>query len=143
VSHADPGFGIDVHWPFCRAICAYCDFNRHVSGPAGRALLVRFDPRPPDRKVDQRSRPPYIEAPHQPVWIAPLWLTLDGEGLAIDDELIVGARVCDLARAQLEGRGLGVDAGLCAPSKPVLGASLPVARSRAAPAMRETRFKEQ
>ena len=30
---ADPsadGFGIYVHWPFCRAKCPYCDFNVHV-----------------------------------------------------------------------------------------------------------------
>jgi coproporphyrinogen III oxidase-like Fe-S oxidoreductase len=27
---ADPGFGIYVHWPFCRAKCPYCDFNSHV-----------------------------------------------------------------------------------------------------------------
>lgn len=26
----DPGFGIYVHWPFCRAKCPYCDFNSHV-----------------------------------------------------------------------------------------------------------------
>jgi hypothetical protein len=32
---------------------------------------------------------------------------------------------------------------ICAPSNPVLTASFPVARSRAAPAMRETRFKDQ
>jgi putative oxygen-independent coproporphyrinogen III oxidase len=25
-----PGFGIYVHWPFCRAKCPYCDFNSHV-----------------------------------------------------------------------------------------------------------------
>lgn len=24
------GFGIYVHWPFCRAKCPYCDFNSHV-----------------------------------------------------------------------------------------------------------------
>ncbi len=36
--HADPtadaapedGFGIYVHWPFCRSKCPYCDFNSHV-----------------------------------------------------------------------------------------------------------------
>lgn len=28
--HADPGFGIYVHWPFCLAKCPYCDFNSHV-----------------------------------------------------------------------------------------------------------------
>jgi oxygen-independent coproporphyrinogen-3 oxidase len=26
----EPGFGIYVHWPFCRAKCPYCDFNSHV-----------------------------------------------------------------------------------------------------------------
>jgi oxygen-independent coproporphyrinogen-3 oxidase len=31
VSGGDPrGFGIYVHWPFCRAKCPYCDFNSHV-----------------------------------------------------------------------------------------------------------------
>jgi oxygen-independent coproporphyrinogen-3 oxidase len=30
-ANADPrGFGIYVHWPFCRAKCPYCDFNSHV-----------------------------------------------------------------------------------------------------------------
>src|SRR5690349_8845039 len=24
------GFGIYVHWPFCRSKCPYCDFNSHV-----------------------------------------------------------------------------------------------------------------
>lgn len=24
------GFGVYVHWPFCRAKCPYCDFNSHV-----------------------------------------------------------------------------------------------------------------
>lgn len=23
----DPGFGVYVHWPFCEAVCPYCDFN--------------------------------------------------------------------------------------------------------------------
>ena len=26
----DRGFGIYVHWPFCKAKCPYCDFNSHV-----------------------------------------------------------------------------------------------------------------
>jgi hypothetical protein len=58
------------------------------------------------------SRSPSIQHPHEPFGIAPFRLTLDDEGLAIDDELIVGPRVGDFARPQLEGRGLGMDAGL-------------------------------
>ena len=58
------------------------------------------------------SRRPHIERPHEPVGIAPLRLALDDEGLAADGELIAGARARDLARPHLEGRGLGVDAGL-------------------------------
>jgi putative oxygen-independent coproporphyrinogen III oxidase len=26
----DGGFGIYLHWPFCRSKCPYCDFNSHV-----------------------------------------------------------------------------------------------------------------
>jgi len=31
VSAPDPGFGVYVHWPFCEAICPYCDFNVHTT----------------------------------------------------------------------------------------------------------------
>jgi hypothetical protein len=53
-----------------------------------------------------------IQAPHEPVRIAPLRLALHEERFAADRELVARARVCNLACAQLEGRGLGVDAGL-------------------------------
>ena len=41
----DPGFGIYIHWPFCKAKCPYCDFNSHVrervEHDRWRAALVR------------------------------------------------------------------------------------------------------
>jgi len=44
----DAGFGIYVHWPFCRAKCPYCDFNSHVRESVDharwrRALLAELD----------------------------------------------------------------------------------------------------
>jgi oxygen-independent coproporphyrinogen-3 oxidase len=29
-ARGEAGFGVYVHWPFCRAKCPYCDFNSHV-----------------------------------------------------------------------------------------------------------------
>jgi putative oxygen-independent coproporphyrinogen III oxidase len=41
-AQVDPGFGIYVHWPFCRAKCPYCDFNSHVRHAAiDEARFVR------------------------------------------------------------------------------------------------------
>ncbi len=44
----DPGFGVYIHWPFCRAKCPYCDFNSHVRSSVDqrrwrRALLAELD----------------------------------------------------------------------------------------------------
>lgn len=44
----DDGFGLYVHWPFCRSKCPYCDFNSHVSEGVDqarwrRALLGELD----------------------------------------------------------------------------------------------------
>ena len=43
-----PGFGLYVHWPFCRSKCPYCDFNSHVRDGVDhdrwrRALLGELD----------------------------------------------------------------------------------------------------
>jgi len=57
---AGPGFGIYVHWPFCRAKCPYCDFNSHVRHQPvdvmgfARALVRELDgmaARTPGRQV--------------------------------------------------------------------------------------------
>jgi oxygen-independent coproporphyrinogen-3 oxidase len=44
----EPGFGIYIHWPFCRAKCPYCDFNSHVRETIDqarwrRALLAELE----------------------------------------------------------------------------------------------------
>ena len=45
---AGAGFGVYLHWPFCRAKCPYCDFNSHVREAVDqdrwrRALLADLD----------------------------------------------------------------------------------------------------
>jgi hypothetical protein len=52
--------------------------------------------------IRQQSRRPRVHCPHQPVGIAPFRFTLHDESLAADRELIVGARVRDFDRPQLE-----------------------------------------
>ena len=44
----DGGFGIYMHWPFCRSKCPYCDFNSHVREQVDQtrwrlALLAELD----------------------------------------------------------------------------------------------------
>jgi len=45
---ADGGFGIYIHWPFCKSKCPYCDFNSHVRERIDearwrKALLTELD----------------------------------------------------------------------------------------------------
>jgi putative oxygen-independent coproporphyrinogen III oxidase len=35
------GFGVYVHWPFCKAKCPYCDFNSHVRASVDQADWAR------------------------------------------------------------------------------------------------------
>ncbi len=45
VNVPDPGFAVYIHWPFCKTICPYCDFNVHAAGDidqaAWRSALIR------------------------------------------------------------------------------------------------------
>ena len=38
--NASRGFGVYVHWPYCRAICPYCDFNVRKDREGGRETLL-------------------------------------------------------------------------------------------------------
>ena len=37
---SESGFGIYVHWPYCTAICSYCDFNVYRARGATNAALI-------------------------------------------------------------------------------------------------------
>jgi oxygen-independent coproporphyrinogen-3 oxidase len=37
----DAGFGVYIHWPFCKSKCPYCDFNSHVAETIDQARWRR------------------------------------------------------------------------------------------------------
>ena len=53
-----PGFGLYVHWPFCRAKCPYCDFNSHVAGAVDHPRWARALVRELDHFADLAERRP-------------------------------------------------------------------------------------
>jgi oxygen-independent coproporphyrinogen-3 oxidase len=53
---ARPGFGLYVHWPFCRAKCPYCDFNSHVAPAVDDRAWARALVGAIDRYADELGR---------------------------------------------------------------------------------------
>lgn len=39
-SKPEPGFGVYIHWPFCRKKCPYCDFNSHVRAELDETVWI-------------------------------------------------------------------------------------------------------
>jgi len=52
------GFGLYVHWPFCRAKCPYCDFNSHVAPAVDEARFARALLAEIDRHAEEFGRRP-------------------------------------------------------------------------------------
>ena len=52
------GFGLYIHWPFCRSKCPYCDFNSHVEGKVDHARWRRALLRELDHVADLVGRRP-------------------------------------------------------------------------------------
>lgn len=142
------GFGIYIHWPFCLALCPYCDFNSHVSrhvdqedwrsGLTAEARHMRAltGPRPADTVFFGGGTPSLME----PATVAAVLEEIDQLwGLANNAEITLEAnptsveaeRFRGYAAAGINRVSLGVQA-LNDPDLKALGRMHSVAEARAA-----------
>ncbi|HTN97678.1 MAG TPA: radical SAM family heme chaperone HemW [Nordella sp.] len=121
---SDPGFGIYVHWPFCKAKCPYCDFNSHVRHEAVDTLsfadalareLAWFAQRTGRREVESiffgggtPSLMPPKAVGHVLDAIARLWpvspqaeVTLEANPTSVEAENFVGYRSAGVNRVSV------------------------------------------
>jgi oxygen-independent coproporphyrinogen-3 oxidase len=124
VTSSEPGFGIYVHWPFCKAKCPYCDFNSHVrhrpvdAMSFARALAIElgwFRDRTPGRAVSSiffgggtPSLMPPEAVGHVLDAIAALWtvtpdaeMTLEANPTSIEAENFRGYRAAGVNRVSV------------------------------------------
>jgi oxygen-independent coproporphyrinogen-3 oxidase len=52
------GFGLYIHWPFCRSKCPYCDFNSHVAGVVDHDRWVKALEAELDHVADEIGKRP-------------------------------------------------------------------------------------
>lgn len=121
---SEPGFGIYVHWPFCKAKCPYCDFNSHVrhepvDTPSFADALARelawFAARTGRREVESiffgggtPSLMPPQAVGHVLDAIARLWpvssdaeITLEANPTSVEAENFVGYRAAGVNRVSV------------------------------------------
>jgi oxygen-independent coproporphyrinogen-3 oxidase len=120
VISSESGFGVYVHWPFCKAKCPYCDFNSHVRHQPVDALVFAralatelewFKSRTPNRNVTSiffGGGTPSLMPPHAVALvldeIAALW------PVAADAEITLEANPTSIEAGNFRGyRAAGVN----------------------------------